>query len=112
MGSRETIPFLAKMFALDKEPIIKSACCESIGIIGVDPAGDAIRAYTYLLAPDNAAMDPSVLMAAATSTKDLCRFSGPPLSDAGIRLLRAFTATDFPARVKRHATIELESLFK
>jgi outer membrane protein assembly factor BamB len=112
IGSRETIPFLAKLFTLDKEPIIKSACCESIGRIGVDPTGDAIRAYTYLLAPDNAAMDPTVLMAAATSTKELCRFSGPPLSDAGIRLLRAFTATDFPARVKRHATAELESLFK
>lgn len=112
LGSRETIPFLAKLFSLDREPIIKSACCEAIGRIGVDPTGEAIRAFTYLLAPDNAAMDPSVLMAAATATKDLCRFSGPPLSDAGIRLLRAFTATDFPAPVKRHATREMESLFR
>ncbi|MDR2210395.1 MAG: PQQ-binding-like beta-propeller repeat protein [Spirochaetaceae bacterium] len=112
LGSRETIPFLSKLFTNDREPIIKSACCESIGRIGVDPTGDAIRAFTYLLAPDNAAMDPSVLMAAATATKDLCRFSGPPLSDTGIRLLRSFTATDFPVPVKRHATKELESLFR
>ncbi|MDR2314403.1 MAG: PQQ-binding-like beta-propeller repeat protein [Spirochaetaceae bacterium] len=112
LGSRETIPFLARLFSVDREPIVRSACCESIGRIGVDPTGAAIRAFTYLLAPDNAAMDPSVLMAAATATKDLCRFSGPPLSDAGIRLLRAFTATDFPVPVKRHATKELESLFK
>jgi outer membrane protein assembly factor BamB len=112
LGSRETIAFLANLFVKDPEPIIKSASCESIGRIGVDPAGDAIRAFTYLLAPDNAAMDPSALMAAATATKNLCRFSGPPLSDAGIRLLRAFTATDFPVVVKRHATRELETLYK
>jgi outer membrane protein assembly factor BamB len=112
LGSRETVPFLANLFSRDREPIIKSACCEAIGRIGVDPGGDAIRAFTFLLAPDNATQDPSALMAAATATKNLCRFSGPPLSDAGIRLLRAFLATDFPARVKRHATAELESLFK
>ncbi|MDR2768384.1 MAG: PQQ-binding-like beta-propeller repeat protein [Treponema sp.] len=112
LGSQETIPFLARLFSRDREPIIKSACCEAIGRIGVDPAGDAIRAFTYLLSPDNAAADPSVLMAAATSTKNLCRFSGPPLSDAGIRLLRNFTATDFPAPVKAHAQKELQTLFK
>ncbi|MDR0403259.1 MAG: PQQ-binding-like beta-propeller repeat protein [Treponema sp.] len=112
LGSRETVPFLASLFSKDPEPIIKSACCEALGRIGVDPGGDAIRAFTFLLAPDNATQDPSALMAAATATKNLCRFSGPPLSDAGIRLLRAFGATDFPARVKRHAAAELQSLFK
>jgi outer membrane protein assembly factor BamB len=112
LGSRETVPFLATLFSRDPEPIIKSACCEALGRIGVDPGGDAIRAFTFLLAPDNATQDPSTLMAAATATKNLCRFSGPPLSDAGIQLLRAFLATDFPARVKRHASAELESLFK
>jgi outer membrane protein assembly factor BamB len=112
LGSRETVPFLATLFSRDPEPIIKASCCEAIGRIGVDPGGDAIRAFTFLLAPDNAMLDPSTLMAAATATKNLCLFSGPPLSAAGIRLLRAFVATDFPARVKRHATAELESLFK
>ncbi|MDR1506784.1 MAG: PQQ-like beta-propeller repeat protein [Treponema sp.] len=112
LGSRETVPFLATLFSRDREPIIKTACCEALGRIGVDPGGDAIRAFTFLLAPDNATQDPSTLMAAATATKNLCRFSGPPLSDAGIRLLRAFGATDFPTRVKRHAAAELESLFR
>ncbi|MDR2553249.1 MAG: PQQ-binding-like beta-propeller repeat protein [Treponema sp.] len=118
LGSRETVPFLARLFAHKfsngayEDPEILKACCEAIGRIGVDPAGDAIRAFTYLLAPDNATMDPAALMAAATATRDLCRFSGPPLADAGIRLLRAFTATDFPAVVKRHAATQLENLYK
>jgi outer membrane protein assembly factor BamB len=112
LGSRETVPFLANLFSGDPEPIIKAACSEAIGRIGVDPRGDAIRAFTFLLAPPNATLDPSALIAAATATKNLCRFSGPPLSDAGIQLLRAFGATNFPAEVKRHAAAELESLFK
>jgi hypothetical protein len=57
-------------------------------------------------------MDAAALMAAATATRDLCRFSGPPLADVGIRLLRAFTATDFPTVVKRHAMVQLENLYK
>jgi outer membrane protein assembly factor BamB len=112
LGSRETIPFLANLFSRDREPIVKSSCAEAIGRIGVDPGGDAIKAFTFLLGPENAALDPSALMAAATATKNLCRFSGPPLSDAGIRLLRAFGATSFPARVKRHAEAELATLFR
>ena len=122
LGSRETIPFLAKLFSHKftsgaaagtyEDPEILKACSEAIGRIGVDPSGDAVRAFTYLLAPDNATMDPGALIAAATATRDLARFSGPPLADAGIRLLRAFTATDFPPIVKRHATTLLENLYK
>ncbi|GHV85204.1 hypothetical protein AGMMS50230_08120 [Spirochaetia bacterium] len=118
IGSRETVPFLARLFAHKfangsyEDPEILKACCEAIGRIGVDPSGDAVRAFTYLLAPDNATMDAAALMAAATAARDLSRFSGPPMADAGIRLLRAFTATDFPAVVKRHATTLLENLYK
>ncbi|MDR2553304.1 MAG: PQQ-binding-like beta-propeller repeat protein [Treponema sp.] len=118
LGSRETIPFLAKIFAHRfangsyEDPEILRACCEAIGRIGVDPTGAALEAFTYLLAPDNAALDPSALMAAATATKDLVLFSGPPLADAGIRLLRAFDASDFPTVVKRHARSQLENLYK
>jgi len=118
LGSREQVPFLARLFAHKfsngtyEDPEIQKACAEAIGRIGVDPTGDAIRAYTFLLAPVNATMDAGALMAAATSTRDLCRFSGPPLADAGVRLLRAFTATDFPAPVKRHAMSLLENLYR
>jgi outer membrane protein assembly factor BamB len=122
MGSRETVPFLARLFAHKftsgahagtyEDPEIQKACCEAIGRIGVDPEGVAFRAFTYLLAPDNAAFDVGSLMAAATATRDLCRFSGPPLADAGIRLLRAFTVTDFPPIVKRHATALMENLYR
>jgi outer membrane protein assembly factor BamB len=112
LGSRETVPFLANLFTRDKEPIIKASCAEALGRIGVDPGGDAIRAFTFLLAPENSALDPSALMAAATATKNLCRFSGPPLADAGIQLLRRFQATSFPAVVKRHAQKELDTLYK
>jgi outer membrane protein assembly factor BamB len=110
MGSRETIPFLANLFYRDPEPSIKAACAEAIGRIGVDPKGDAIRAYSVLLSPDNAALDPMTLMAAASSSAALARFSGPPLAIAGIRLLNAFGHLDFPPVVKRQAQRELDAL--
>jgi outer membrane protein assembly factor BamB len=112
MGSRETIPFLANLFYRDPEPSIKAACCEAIGRIGVDPKGDAIRAYSVLLSPDNANQDPMTLIAAASSAAALARFSGPPLAIAGIRLLMAFGHMDFPPRVKRQAQQELDGLRK
>jgi outer membrane protein assembly factor BamB len=110
MGSRETLPFLANLFYRDPEPSVKAACCEAIGRIGVDPKGDAIRAYSVLLSPDNANLDPMTLMAAASSAAALARFSGPPLAQAGIRLLMAFGHMDFPPAVKRQAQREIDAL--
>lgn len=110
MGSRETIPFLANLFYRDPEPSIKAACCEAIGRIGVDPKGDAIQAYSVLLSPDNANLDPMTLMAATSSAAALARFSGPPLAQAGIRLLMAFGHMDFPPVVKRQAQREIDAL--
>jgi outer membrane protein assembly factor BamB len=112
IGSRETIPFLVNLFYRDTDPTIKAACCEAIGRIGVDPKGEAFRAYQVLLAPDNATLDPMVLMAATSSIAALCRFSGPPLAGEGIRLLNAFGHMDFPPRVKRQAQAELDALRK
>jgi outer membrane protein assembly factor BamB len=112
MGSRETIPFLANLFYRDPEPSIKAACAEAIGRIGVDPRGDAIRAFSVFLSPDNANRDPMTLMSAVAASAALCRFSGPPLAIAGIRLLNAFGHMDFPPVVKRQAQQELNALRK
>jgi outer membrane protein assembly factor BamB len=112
MGSRETIPFLATLFYRDPEPSIKAACAEAIGRIGVDPKGDAIRSFSVFLSPDNANRDPMTLMAAVSASAALCRFSGPPLAIAGIRLLNAFGHMDFPPVVKRQAQQELNALRK
>jgi outer membrane protein assembly factor BamB len=122
MGSWETIPFLSRLFAHKftagaaagtyEDPEIIKACAEAMGRIGVDPNGEAVRAFYFLFAPDNAAMDPSALVVTATATRDLCRFSGPPMADNGIRLLRAFLSMDLPPVVKRHASNLLENLYR
>jgi hypothetical protein len=99
------------LFYRDNEPSIKAACCEAIARIGVDPRGDAIRAYSVLLAPDNANRDPMTLMAATSSIATLCRFSGPPLAIEGIRLLAVFSRhPDFPPRIRQQAQNELNAL--
>jgi outer membrane protein assembly factor BamB len=111
MGSRETIPFLVNLFARDPEPSIKAACCEAIGRIGVDPTGDALRAYSVFLSPQNANRDPTTLRASATSMASLCRFSGPPLANAGIRILALFASyPDFPPVIRQQAQQEMDAL--
>ncbi|MDR1373433.1 MAG: PQQ-like beta-propeller repeat protein [Treponema sp.] len=108
LGSRETIPFLTNLFYRAREPLIKAAAAEAIGRIGVDPDGLAIRVFTWAALPPE--QDEQVLAAVARAAGALCRFSGPPLSDAGVRLLLVLTADSRPPSVRREARRELDSL--
>ena len=111
LGSRETIPFLAELFTKDPEALVKAAAADSIGKIGVDPEGLALRAFENAVYPPYPLLtDEAALTAVAAATGALCRFSGPPLSDAGVRLLTLLSANDKPPAVSRQAQRELRSL--
>jgi outer membrane protein assembly factor BamB len=110
LGSRETIPFLIEMYTGDPDPALKSAAAEAIGRIGVDPGGNALRAFAGLIYGPVSYRDEQVLIATAAATGALCRFSGPPLSEAGIRLLGALETRDRPQTVRRRARQELDTL--
>jgi outer membrane protein assembly factor BamB len=110
MGSRETIPFLADLFTRDPDGLVKAAAAEAIGRIGVDPEGFALRAFTGAVFPPLALRDEAALTAVAAAAGALCRFSGPPLSDAGVRLLTALAAQDQGPAVRLRAERELRSL--
>jgi outer membrane protein assembly factor BamB len=110
IGSRETIPFLAERYYRDRDSLVKAAAAESIGRIGVDPQGIALRAFTALIFPPVPYGDEQVLAATASAAAALCRFSGPPLSDRGIRLLVALAGEDRPRMVRERARRELASL--
>jgi outer membrane protein assembly factor BamB len=110
LGSRETIPFLADLFYRDPEPLVKTAAAEAIGRIGVDPEGRALRVFMAALSPPSPLRDEQVLVSVAVATGALCRFSGPPLSDAGVKLLVLLTGKDRPQIVQRTARRELDSL--
>lgn len=111
MGSRETIRFLVTIYNRDPEPSIKSACCEAIGRIGVDPKGEAVQAYSFLLSRDNANRDSQTLLSASDSIAALCRFSGPPLAADGILLLTQIARfPDFRSDVKKRAQDQLNAL--
>jgi outer membrane protein assembly factor BamB len=111
MGSRETIPFLINVYNRDKEPAVKAACVEAIGKIGVDPSGEGIQNFFFLLAADNPNRDPQLLESAVSSIAALCRFSGPPLAADGVLLLTMIARNqDFPPKVKQHAQNEINAL--
>jgi outer membrane protein assembly factor BamB len=110
LGSRETIPFLAGLYTRDRDSLVKTAAAEAIGRIGVDPDGYALRAFTSLIFPPAPYRDEAVLIATAAATGALCRFSGPPLSQAGISLLVALGQDDRPRSVQIRARDELASI--
>jgi len=113
IGSRETISFLWNMFDRDQEPAVRRACADAIGVIGVDPTGRSFYSYNFLLTPNNPNIDPQLVLAAASSIASLCRFSGPPLSREGIRVLRYFTdLPSVPNVVKAQIRNEIEGLFR
>jgi outer membrane protein assembly factor BamB len=110
IGSIETIPWLARFFRNEDEPLVKAAAARAIGGIGVDPDGIAIQEF---LAAATAATpdDEQVLGSIAAATGALCRFSGPPLFDTGARIL-VLLSNNHPPSVQRQARSELERLMK
>ncbi|MDR2133482.1 MAG: PQQ-binding-like beta-propeller repeat protein [Treponema sp.] len=110
MGSRETIPFLTDLFTRDPDGLVKAAAAEAIGRIGVDPEGSALKAFTDAVFPPFPLRDEAALTAVAAAAGALCRFSGPPLSGAGIRLLTALAVKDQNPPVRLRAEQELRIL--
>ena len=108
IGSQETIPWLVNIFRRDHEPSIRAAAVNAIGEIGVDPQGIAIEAFLYSVI--NGMRDDVILTAIASATGALCRFSGPPLSETGARILNLLAARNQPSMVRRRANSELSSL--
>jgi outer membrane protein assembly factor BamB len=107
IGSRETITFLSGLFSKDPDPTVKAAAAEAIGRIGVDPDGIAFRAFAQAATYTR---EEQVLTAVAAAIGSLCRFSGPPLSETGIRLLNVLGSDGMPGRTKARARQELDGL--
>jgi len=108
LGSRETIPWLINIFNKESESSVRVAAINAIGSIGVDPDGIAIQ--TFLNSIIMGQRDDQILTAIASAAGALCRFSGPPLSETGIRILNLLSAGHQPPNVKRQATREFASL--
>jgi outer membrane protein assembly factor BamB len=110
LGSRETIPFLTALFNRENEPLIKTAAAAAIGRIGIDPEGIALQAFTAAIFPSGSLRDEQTLTAIASATGALCRFSGPPLSDRGVKILSLLTGSGQPKPVQQQARRELATL--
>jgi outer membrane protein assembly factor BamB len=110
IGSRETIPFLVTLVFYEREPLVKAAAVEAIGRIGLDPDGMALGVFSAMLTPGTPGMDERTLRAIAAATGALCRFSGPPLSNNGIKILTTLTGNEYPQAVRRQAKEEINSL--
>lgn len=110
LGSREYLPALANVFRRDGESVVRAAAARAIGAIGSDPEGFALSAFADAVLPPAPERDERLLAETASAIGALCRFSGPPLSAEGIRLLVSLSSGERPAVVRRRAQSELLSL--
>lgn len=110
LGSRETIPYLTELFIRDPDSIVRAAAAEAIGKIGVDPEGIAMRAFENAVYPPSPLRDEKIATSIAAAIGALCRFSGPPLSDAGVRILTFLSGSSSPPGAQRRAQREIRSL--
>jgi outer membrane protein assembly factor BamB len=111
IGSRDTVPFLARIFEKDREPAVKAAAALAIGAIGQDKEGSALRVFSNAAARTVLPEEDQVLMAVASAAGALCRFSAP-LSEGGIRILSALNSPARSNPVRSVAKRELEGLWK
>jgi len=112
IGSIETIPWLVSFFRRENEPLVRIAAAQAIGGIGMDPEGKALEEFTSIVRTGNSIHDEQLLITIASVTGALCRFSGPPLHDAGLLLLHMLNTPGQPPLARRQAQIELNSLTK
>jgi len=110
IGSQETVPWLINIFKNDNESLIRSEAVKAIGSIGVDPQGLAIQTFLRSIVYDGSAKDDQILTSIAAATGALCRFSGPPLSETGVKILNLLCTPDQPPSARRQAKKELDSL--
>ncbi len=110
IGSRETIPFLVSIFNRDPDPSVQAAAASAIGKIGVDPEGTALKAFNMKIYSPAVQRNEQVLTAVAEAAASLCRFSGPPLSEDGIKLLVLLADNAMPRLARKQAEKELKIL--
>jgi len=111
IGSIETIQWLVNIFRYETEPFLRAAAAHAIGDIGVDPQGIAIQNFLYSVSYGGGLRDDRILTAIASATGALCRFSGPPLSETGVRILSILSSGSQSQMVRTQAIRELSSLW-
>lgn len=110
IGSREHIAFLSEVLLKDPDTTVQAAAAMAIGKIGVDPEGTALTAIASILHRSGLQGDESLLYALAGACGSLCRFSGPPLSGAGVKLLMQIAEDERYPAVRSKAMAEIQSL--
>ena len=112
IGSQELIPPLVRLFRAESETPVKAAMARAIGGIGTDINGIAMQEFLAAASRGNQTRDEQVLVSIAAATGALCRFSGPPLASAGLRVLVLLLSPGYLPSVQQQARRELYSLLE
>jgi outer membrane protein assembly factor BamB len=111
IGSTEIVPVLARRLLAESDGSVQTELALSLGRIGVDPQGRVLDVFQRLIERQRPAIQNEPLfLAIASALGNMCRFSGPPVSERGVRLLVTLANENSSSAVHEKARRELESL--
>ena len=111
IGSTETTPFLARRLLAESDGTVQTEIVLALGRIGVDPQGRVLDVFQRLIERQRPVIQNEPLfLAIAAALGNMCRFSGPPVSERGVRLLVMLANENSSSAVHEKARRELESL--
>lgn len=102
LGSPERLGVIIGVFERDADPSVRSAACEAIAAIGLDPEGRAASAFSRAIA--KARLDDETAFAVVGAIVDLALESGSPPGLDAMRSLLALTNRPYGQDVRNAAT--------
>ncbi|MDR2481210.1 MAG: PQQ-binding-like beta-propeller repeat protein [Spirochaetaceae bacterium] len=110
IGSRETIPFLSGLVFKETASSVQTEIVLSLGRIGCDPRGRVLDTLSKIIELNRPVQSETLMTAIAAALGNMCRFSGPPVSERGIRLLVTIANEPSSSIVQQRARRELDRL--
>jgi outer membrane protein assembly factor BamB len=108
--SSEMIPWLTTVFRRESDSVVKAAAAMAIGNIGRDSDGSAMKTFYEAVFTPEIARDEQVMLAVASATGMLCRFSSPAVIETAIQIFVQLNGWAQPGSVRRQAREELDIL--
>ncbi|MDR2510853.1 MAG: hypothetical protein LBC77_09445, partial [Spirochaetaceae bacterium] len=112
IGSRESAAFLARRFINEAEVSVQAEMALSLGRIGSDAGGVVLDAFSRVIETTRSSRYDGLRTAMAAALGAMCKFSGPPVSERGVKLLVAIANESAAPNAAQKARSELDLLMR
>ena len=109
LGSPRAVPVLVEAFLRDQDPAVRASAARALGAIGLDPAGEALRAFQWA-AEREFFLDENGALAAIDAVEGIYRALGELSDPGGIRAIMRLAGKPYGSVVRTRAQAALRRL--